>query len=112
MTGLHIDEKIVRLSICQWLPCPLAIWNLLFGMAILLNLDKQMPVGNLMSDTQTDSICKRVTIINRMVCLKSLDTPEGITNCSDLAKQRHSEYDDVHFVFDGYDVAEPLKTST
>ena len=36
--GLHIDEKIVGLSISQWLPCPLAIWNLLFGMAILLNL--------------------------------------------------------------------------
>ena len=38
MGGLHIDEKIVGLSISQWLPCPLAIWNLLFGMAILLNL--------------------------------------------------------------------------
>ena len=37
---LHIDEKIVGLSISQWLPCPLAIWNLLFGMAILLNLVK------------------------------------------------------------------------
>ena len=36
--GLHIDEKIVGLLISQWLPCPLAIWNLLFGMAILLNL--------------------------------------------------------------------------
>ena len=24
-------------SISQWLPCPLVIWNLLFGMAILLN---------------------------------------------------------------------------
>ena len=33
-------EKIVGLSISQWLPCPLAIWNLLFGMAILLNLVK------------------------------------------------------------------------
>ena len=40
MGGLHIDEKIVGLSISQWLPCPLAIWNLLFGMAILLNLVK------------------------------------------------------------------------
>ena len=39
MGGLHIDEKIVGLLISQWLPCPLAIWNLLFGMAILLNLD-------------------------------------------------------------------------
>ena len=37
---LHIDEKIVGLSISQWLPCPLSIWNLLFGMAILLNLVK------------------------------------------------------------------------
>ena len=35
-----IDEKIVGVSISQWLPCPLAIWNLLFGMAILLNLVK------------------------------------------------------------------------
>ena len=33
--GLHIDEKIVGLSISQWRPCPLAIWNVLFGMAIL-----------------------------------------------------------------------------
>ena len=31
-------KQIVGLSISQWLPCPLAIWNLLFGMAILLNL--------------------------------------------------------------------------
>ena len=38
--GLHIYEKIVGLSISQWLPCPLAIWNLLFEMAILLNLVK------------------------------------------------------------------------
>ena len=38
--GLHIDEKIVGLSISQWLPCPLAVWNLLFEMAILLNLVK------------------------------------------------------------------------
>ena len=40
MGGLHIDEKNVGHSISQWLPCPLAIWNLLFGMAILLNLVK------------------------------------------------------------------------
>ena len=36
--GLHIDEKIVGFPISQWFPCPLAIWNLLFGMAILFNL--------------------------------------------------------------------------
>ena len=36
--GIHIDEKNVGLSISQWLPCPLAIWILLFEVAILLNL--------------------------------------------------------------------------
>ena len=39
-SGLHIDEKIVGLSISQWLPYPLVIWNVLFEMAILLNLVK------------------------------------------------------------------------
>ena len=37
---IYIDDKTVGLSISHWLPCPLAIWNLLFGMAILLNLVK------------------------------------------------------------------------
>ena len=32
-------RKILE-SISQWLPCPLAIWNLLFLMAFLLNLVK------------------------------------------------------------------------
>ena len=31
-----MDEKIVGLSISQWLPCPLAIRNVLFGTATLL----------------------------------------------------------------------------
>ena len=35
-----VIETIIGLSISQWFPCPLAIWNLLFGMAILLNLVK------------------------------------------------------------------------
>ena len=42
--GLHIDEKIVGLSISQWLPCPLAIRNLLFGMAILLNVESSWEI--------------------------------------------------------------------
>ena len=37
---LHIYDIFFELSISQWLPCPLAILNLLFGMAILLNLVK------------------------------------------------------------------------
>ena len=38
----YTDEKIVGLSISQWLPCPLVIWNLLFEIAILLNLVKSI----------------------------------------------------------------------
>ena len=38
--GIHIDEKIVGHSISQGLPCPLVIWNLVFWVAILLNLLK------------------------------------------------------------------------
>ena len=33
-------RKLFGLSISQWLPYPLAIWNSLFGMTILLNLVK------------------------------------------------------------------------
>ena len=36
----YTEMNIFLDSISQWLPCALAIWNLLFGMAILLNLVK------------------------------------------------------------------------
>ena len=45
-----MNEKIVGLSISQWLLCPLAIWNLLFGMAILLNLVKIKEYENSLYD--------------------------------------------------------------
>ena len=38
----YTDENIFGLSISQWLPCPLVIWNLLFEIAILLNLVKSI----------------------------------------------------------------------
>ena len=37
---IHIDVKKCGLSISQWRPGPLAIWKVLFGMAILLNFVK------------------------------------------------------------------------
>ena len=36
MVGLYIEDTFFALSMGQWLPCPLAIWN--FLMAILFNL--------------------------------------------------------------------------
>ena len=47
--GLYKDDNIVGISISQWLPCPLAIWNLLFEMAILLNLVKTLLISLLTS---------------------------------------------------------------
>ena len=44
----HIDEKMVGFSISQSLPCPLPIWNFLFGMAILLNIVKSKHVDILL----------------------------------------------------------------
>ena len=38
--GIRIDEKIVGHSISQGLPCLLVIWNLVFWVAILLNILK------------------------------------------------------------------------
>jgi hypothetical protein len=70
-------------------------------------------------DTPADSICTRVAVVDGMADLQSLNKPEWISNCSDLANhfidkhwQRYSEYDEVHLVFDRYDIGESLKTST
>ena len=53
--------KIVGLSISQWLPCPLAIWNLLFGVAILLNLVKYPIVADTLSRAFDRSAQKSIT---------------------------------------------------
>ena len=41
---------MIGLSISHWLLCPLAIWNLLFGMAILLNFVKSVKLYFWFSD--------------------------------------------------------------
>jgi len=82
-------------------------------MSILESLPKDIQVY----DTPADS--KSVAIIDGMADLQSLNKPEWISNCADLANhfierhwQRYSEYDEVHLVFDRYDIGDSLKTST
>jgi hypothetical protein len=90
-------------------------------MSILEGLPEDIQVleGDPKYDTPADSICKRVAVVDGMADLQSLNKPEWISNCSDLAnhfidkhQQRYSEYDEVHLVFDRYDIGESLKTST
>ena len=58
----------------------------LMSLAKDLPKDTQMPEEELRYETQADSICKRVAIIDGMVDLQSTYKPEWITNCSDLTK--------------------------
>ena len=59
----------------------------------------------------------KVAIVDAMTEVQSLQKPAYITNCSQLADQftshilqRYSEVDEVHLVFDRYDVHKSLKT--
>ena len=67
-----MNDKIVGLSISQWLPCPLAIWNLLLGVAILLTVLKSNRFYNLI-----DFICRKGRIqIMWQNFFKSLTKPK------------------------------------
>ena len=59
----------------------------------------------------------KVVIVDAMKEVQSLQRPANITNCSQLADQftshilqRYSKVDEVHLVFDRYDVPKSLKT--
>ena len=70
-----VNAKIVGFSISQWLPCPLAIWNLLFGMTILLNLikSKSMAVENTFECITVEfAIQKIVRMLLSTACIEHL----------------------------------------
>lgn len=61
----------------------------------------------------------KVTILDGMAELQSLDKPDWIKNCSQLADhfcnriiQKHVNSDKVHLVFDRYDLPLPLEAAT
>ena len=65
------------------------------------------------------SAAKCAAVIDGMADHQSLDKPEKIKTCSDLASrfierhwQKYSDFDEVRLVFDRYDIGESLKTST
>jgi hypothetical protein len=70
-------------------------------------------------DTQTHVEQSRVAVVDGMLELQALDKPTWIRNCSHLATHFYSridrkcqEYDEVHLVFDRYDVSRSLKSAT
>ena len=91
-------------------------------MSILENLPQMKEVpqeDNNQSDHQADPHCKRVAIVDAMADLQTLDKPEWIQTCLDLANhfierhwRKYGEYDEVHLVFDRYDIGESMKAST
>ena len=56
---LVVPLYTVGLTISQWLPCPLAIWNLLFGVVILFKLVK---LGNMCGRLGT--VCRLLSCDN------------------------------------------------
>jgi hypothetical protein len=69
----------------------------------------------------TDSAELKVAIVDGMAEVQTLDKPVWVNQCSDIAKHfsdcilekyNPDKYDEVHLVFDRYDVPQSLKTST
>jgi hypothetical protein len=72
-----------------------------------------------MIDTQTHVKQSRVAVVDGILELQALDKPTWIRNCSDMAMHFYSrinrkcqEYEEVHLVFDRYDVSRSLKSAT
>ncbi len=62
---------------------------------------------------------KRCTVIDGMAVVQEMGEPNWVRTCDDLAKhfctqikQRSSGYDEIHVVFDRYDLDVSLKAST
>lgn len=62
---------------------------------------------------------RRVAIVDGMADLQALTKPEWINTCSDIAIhfadlhwRKYADYNEVHLVFDRYDIQNSLKTST
>ncbi|KAK3708724.1 hypothetical protein QZH41_004431 [Actinostola sp. cb2023] len=92
----------------------------------LMNILEKLPVNanddNSSSVTQNAESVEermRVSILDAMAEVQSLDKPEWIRNCSQLADHftsrifgKHSESEEIRLVFDRYDIPSSLKEAT
>ena len=81
-------------------------------------LEKQTDQSStLCSNTTTVIETDRVAVVDAMVIVQSLDKPKSVKTCKDLSDhfcskvtQLFDRYEEVHLVFDRYDVERSLKT--
>ena len=84
-------------------------------MAILESLVVEPPP----TDNQPNSVAGQVTIIDRMAVVQAMGKPTWVRTGKDLAKyflnvveQKSTGFDEVHVIFDRYDIANSLKERT
>ena len=89
--------------------------------ALMGLIEKEAPAAATSSDETTEVHVARskVVIVDGMAKLQSLDKPAAITTCAHLAGhftehllQKHCDSEEIHLVFDRYDVPRSLKSST
>ena len=88
--------------------------------ALMNIIEKQAPATDLNSECrEAPAVRMKVSIIDGMAELQSLNKPPGITSCSQLADhftdqlfQKYDGSDEIHLVFDRYDVPLSVKSAT
>ena len=88
--------------------------------ALMALVEKEAAIATPSNDLGTASLeCNKVDIVDGMAVLQSLDKPARITKRVELAKhfsvrilQKHSDCDELHLVFDRYDIPLSLKSAT
>ena len=88
--------------------------------ALMALVEKEAAIATPSNDLGTASLeCNKVDIVDGMPVHQSLDKPARITKCVQLAKhfsvrilQKHSDCDELHLVFDRYDIPLSLKSAT
>ena len=83
-------------------------------------VEKEAAIATPSNDLATASLeCNKVDIVDGMAVLQSLDKPARITKCVEHAEhfsvrilQKHSDCDELHLVFDRYDIPLSLKSAT
>ena len=87
--------------------------------ALMSLIEKEAPVTVGNSETTTPVARKKVDIVDGMVEVQSLSKPNTVKTCADLAQHftdivfnKHLDCDELHLVFDRYDVPLSLKVAT
>lgn len=86
---------------------------------LLLILEKLPKTKNVENEVRPSCASDKVAVIDGMAEVQSLDKPQHITNCKQLADHFHNrlfnkykDYSEINLVFDRYDITTSLKAAT